>query len=110
MELPIKVGPCTFNVTFFVMDIRPAYCCLLGRPWIPKAGAVTSTLHQKLKYPTEGKVITVCGEEEYIVSHLTSFLYVKVEGEIHETLFQAFETVHSSSRTEKEAENGYVFS
>ena len=77
------------------MDIQPAYCCLLGRPWIHKAGAVTCTLHQKLKYPIEGKVIIVCGEEEYIVSHLTSFCYVEVEGEIHETPFQAFETVHA---------------
>ena len=94
VELPIKVGPHTFTATFFVMDIQPAYCCLLGQPWIHRARAVTSTVHQKLKYPAEGKVITVCGEEEYLVSHLTSFCYVEVEGEIRETLFQAFETVH----------------
>ena len=49
----------------------------------------------KLKHPAEGKVIIVCREEEYIVSHLTSFRYVEVEGEIHETPFQAFETVHA---------------
>ena len=29
------------------------------------------------------------------MSHLTSFCYVEVEGEIHETPFQAFETVHT---------------
>ncbi|XP_050920042.1 uncharacterized protein LOC127137643 [Lathyrus oleraceus] len=28
-----------------VMDINPAYSCLLGRPWIHAAGAVASTLH-----------------------------------------------------------------
>ena len=37
VELPIKVGPRTFTDTFFVMDIQPAYYCLLGRPWIHKA-------------------------------------------------------------------------
>ena len=95
VELPIEVGPCTFTATFFVIDIQPTYCCLLGRPWIHRARAVTSTPYQKRKYPAEGKVITVCGEEEYIVSHLTSFRYVEVEGEIHETPFQAFETVHA---------------
>ena len=42
------------------MDIRPAYSCLLGRPWIHGAGAVTSTLHQKLKYPVKGKIVTAC--------------------------------------------------
>jgi hypothetical protein len=87
IDLPIKVGVKIFTSTFYVMDINPAYCCLLGRPWIHKVGAVTSTLHQKLKYPLDGKTITVCGEEEYIVSHLASFRYVEIEGEIHETPF-----------------------
>ncbi|XP_058729317.1 uncharacterized protein LOC131601500 isoform X2 [Vicia villosa] len=95
VDLPIQVGPQIFTTTFYVMDIQPAYCCLLGRPWIHKAGAVTSTLHQKLKYPVDGKVVTVCGEEDYIVSHLSSFQYVEIEGEIHETPFQAFEAVNA---------------
>src|ERR1044072_4305926 len=75
------------------MDIRPAYSCLLGRPWIHGAGAVTSTLHQKLKYPVKGKVVTVCGEEEYMVSHLQSFRYLEMEGEFFETPCQAFEII-----------------
>lgn len=93
VDLPIKIGPQVFNATFFVMDIQPAYCCLLGRPWIHGAGAVTSTLHQKLKYPIGGKIVTVCGEEEYVVSHLSTFRYVEIEGEVHETQCQAFEAV-----------------
>ena len=32
------------------------------RIMINKAGAVTSTLHQKLKYPVRGKIVTVQGE------------------------------------------------
>ncbi|KAI5410284.1 hypothetical protein KIW84_055689 [Lathyrus oleraceus] len=39
------------------------------------------------------EIVTVCGEEEILVSHLSSFKYVEVDGEIHETLCQAFETV-----------------
>ena len=57
--IPIKVGSQVFDSKFYVMDIRPSYSCLLGRPWIHKAGAVTSTLHQKLKYPVRGKIMTV---------------------------------------------------
>ena len=75
------------------MDIRPAYSCLLGRPWIHGAGAVTSTLHQKLKYPVQGNVVTVCGEEEFTVSHLNSFKYVEMDGEFIETPCQTFEVV-----------------
>ncbi|XP_050916290.1 uncharacterized protein LOC127131407 [Lathyrus oleraceus] len=32
IDLPILIGPQTFRITFQVMDIRPAYSCLLGRP------------------------------------------------------------------------------
>ncbi|XP_019451885.1 PREDICTED: uncharacterized protein LOC109353985 [Lupinus angustifolius] len=45
MELPIKIGPCTFQIVFLIMDINPSYSCLLGRPWIHALGAVPSTLH-----------------------------------------------------------------
>ena len=75
------------------MDIRPSYSCLLGRPWIHEAGVVTSTLHQMLKYPVKGKIVTVHGEEEYMVSHLNSFWYVEMDGEFIETPCQNFKEV-----------------
>ena len=34
VELLVQVGPCVFQITLQVMDILPAYNCLLGRPWI----------------------------------------------------------------------------
>jgi hypothetical protein len=95
VTLLVKIGPELFYVVFYVMDIQPAYSCLLGRPWIHGAGAVSSTLHQKLKYVWNGQVVTVCGEEDILVSHLSSFKYVEMDGEIHETLCQAFETIAS---------------
>lgn len=53
VDLPILIGPQVFQITFQVMEIMPAYSCLLGRPWIHASGAVTSTLHQKLKFVVE---------------------------------------------------------
>ena len=84
MDIPIKVGTGTFNSTFYVMDIRPSYSCVLGRPWIHHAGVVTSTLHQELKYPVRGKIIIVHGEEEYMISYLNSFRYVELDGEFRD--------------------------
>ena len=46
-----------------------------------------------LKYPIQGKIITIHGEEAYIVSHLNSFRYVELDGEFIETPFQHFEEV-----------------
>jgi hypothetical protein len=94
VDLPTKIGTTIFNITFQVMDIHPGYSCLLGRPWIHSAGVVTSTLHQKLKFITNDKMIVIRGEEDILVSHLTSFRYIEVDGEITETPFQSLEVVN----------------
>lgn len=80
VDLPMKIGPHIFFITFYVMDIYPAYNCLLGRPWIHSAGAVTSTLHQRMKFMIGNKLVVVEGEEDIAVSHLALFRYVEVEG------------------------------
>ena len=69
VDLPIHIGPHLFQITFQVMEIIPAYSCLLGRPWIHEAGVVTSTLHQKLKFVHEGKVVIISGEQALLISH-----------------------------------------
>ncbi|XP_050890983.1 uncharacterized protein LOC127096461 [Lathyrus oleraceus] len=94
VNFPMKIGPHTFLITFFVMDIYPAYNCLLGRPWIHSAGAVTSMLHQKLKFLADDKLVVVEGEEDIVVSHLASFRYVEGEGEMRKILFQSFEVIN----------------
>jgi len=93
IELPIQVGPCTFQVTFQVMDILPAYSYLLGHSWIHTAGVVPSTLHQKLKFEVDDKLIIVSGEEDLLVSKPLSSLYIEAAEEALETSFQALEIV-----------------
>lgn len=61
IDLPIRVRPHLFTITFQVMDINPAYSCLLGRPWIHVVGAVTSMLHQKLQFMVYDKLVIVYG-------------------------------------------------
>ncbi|WJX45728.1 hypothetical protein P8452_32589 [Trifolium repens] len=80
IDLPISVGPYEFLITFQVMNIQASYSCLLGRPWIHEAGAVTSTLHQKLKFVREGKLVIVNGEEALLVSHLSAFSFISADG------------------------------
>lgn len=62
VDLPIKIGPLTFFITFFVMDIYPAYNYLLGRPWTHSVRFVTSKLHQRLKFTVNNKLVVVEGE------------------------------------------------
>jgi len=71
-DLPIQIGPHMCQITFQIMDISPAYSCLLGRPWIHSVGVVPSTLHQKLKFVVEGQLVIVSGEEVILVSFSSS--------------------------------------
>ena len=87
VDLPVKISPSDFQITFQVIDIHPAYKFLLGRPWIHEAGAITSMLHQKLKFVKNGKLVIVGGEKALLVSHLSSFSYVEAEDEVR-TPFQ----------------------
>ncbi|XP_050876724.1 uncharacterized protein LOC127080448 [Lathyrus oleraceus] len=92
VNLPMTIGPHAFQIIFQVMDIEAAYSFLLGRPWIHEAGAVISTLHQKLKFVKNGKLVTVCGEKTLVVSHLSSFSYLEPEEDVG-TQFQALSLI-----------------
>ena len=87
VDLPITIGPSVFQITFQVMDIRATYSCLLGRPWIHEVGAVTSTLHEKLKFVRNGRLVIVSGEEALLVSHLSAFSFIGAD-ETKGTSFQ----------------------
>ncbi|XP_058741003.1 uncharacterized protein LOC131613342 [Vicia villosa] len=91
VDLPVVIGPHTFCINFQVMEIEPAYTCLLGRPWIHAAGAVTSTLHQKVKFVDGNSIVTVSGEEDIFVSNLDSYRYIEAGEKALETSFQALE-------------------
>jgi len=97
IDLPVQIGPHTCQVTFQVMDINPAYSCLLGRPWIHTVGVVPSTLHQKLKFVVEGYLVIVSGEEDVLVNCPSSMPYAESAEESLETAFQYFEVVSIAS-------------
>ena len=44
------------EVSFVVMEAYSPYTTILARPWLHAIGAVSSTLHLKVKYPTPGRV------------------------------------------------------
>ncbi|XP_052489886.1 uncharacterized protein LOC105762019 [Gossypium raimondii] len=61
-RMPVDMSylrPCYFTV----MDITLSYNCLLGRPWIHSTGAVPSSLHQKVKFIMDSRLITVGGNK-----------------------------------------------
>ncbi|XP_073219674.1 uncharacterized protein [Cicer arietinum] len=96
IDLPVQIGPITFEITFHVMDIVPAYSCLLERPWIHSVGIVSSTLPQKLKYMINDQWVIVSGEGDLLVSILSTTPYVKTAEDALETAFQTLEIVDTA--------------
>lgn len=52
---------------------------------------MTSTLHQKMKFVIDDKLVIVSGEENLIVIHLSLFSYIEADEDALETSFQALE-------------------
>ncbi|XP_012482863.1 uncharacterized protein LOC105797428 [Gossypium raimondii] len=96
IEIPLLIGPTVFEVDFLVMDIKPSYNCLLGKLWIHSAGAVSSSLHQKLKLVVEGRLVTINAEEDIIVAVSNEAPYVETNDESVECSFRSLEFVNAT--------------
>ncbi|XP_052485209.1 uncharacterized protein LOC105778967 [Gossypium raimondii] len=96
IDIPLLIGPTIYEVDFLVMDIKSSYSCLLGRPWIHSAGAVPSSLHQKLKLVSEGKVVTIDAEEDIIASVTNDAPYLETSDDAIECSFRSLELVNAT--------------
>ena len=56
IRLPVQTGSKTVEVDFIVVDAYSPYTAIVARPWLHTLGAISSTLHQKVKYPSEGQI------------------------------------------------------
>ena len=54
IRLPIQTGSDVVEVDFIVVDAYSPYTAIVARPWLHALEVVSSTLHQKVKYPSEG--------------------------------------------------------
>ena len=53
IRLPIQTSPEIVEMNFIVVDTYSPYTTIVGRPWLYTLGAVASSLHQKVKFPSE---------------------------------------------------------
>ena len=63
VRLPVQIGSEVVEVDFIVMDAYSPYTAIVARPWLHTLGAVSSTLHQKIKYPSEGQIKEILGDQ-----------------------------------------------
>ena len=89
----VMIGPVRYFILFHVLSIQSSFNMLLGRPWIHEAGAIPYSLHQKLKFIHEERIITIQSDRDVITSsepmlhiihnvddlHLTEFTFDEVQ-------------------------------
>ena len=63
IRLPIQTGSDVVKVDFILIDAYSPYTAIVARPWLRALGAVSSTLHQKVKYPSEGRIEEIVGNQ-----------------------------------------------
>ena len=63
IRLPIQTDSDVVEVDFIVMDAYSPYTAIVVRPWLHALEAVSSTLYQKVKYPSNGQVKEIVGNQ-----------------------------------------------
>ena len=63
IRLPVQTGLETVEVDFIVVDAYSPYTTIVAKPWLHTLGAVSSTLNQKIKYPSEGQIEEILGDQ-----------------------------------------------
>ena len=64
----VMIRPVRYLVLFQVLKIQSSFNLLLSRPWIHEAGAIPSSIYQKLKFIHEGRVISIQSNRDVITS------------------------------------------
>ena len=55
----MQAGTDVVEMDFIVVNAFSPYTTIMDRPWLQSLGAVSSTLHQKVKYPSGGQILEI---------------------------------------------------
>ena len=70
------------EVDFIMVDAYSFYTAIVARPWLHTLGAVSSTLHQKIKYPFEGEIEEILGDQDMARQCMVAAIRHKPEAEL----------------------------
>ena len=83
----IMIGPVIYSVLFQVLRIQSSFNLHLDSPWIHEAGAIPSSLHQKVKFTHEGHIITIQSDKDVVTSFEPVLQISHSEDDLHFTRF-----------------------
>ena len=77
----MQTGSEVVEVDFIVVDAYSPYTAIVARPWLHTLGAVSSTLHQKVEYLSEGQIKEILGDQSMARQCLVVAIQHKPEAE-----------------------------
>ena len=77
----MQTGPEVVDVDFIIVDAYSPYTTIVVRPWLHTLGVVSSTLHQKVKYPSKGQIKEILGDQSMARQCLVAAVQHKSEAE-----------------------------
>ena len=81
IRLPIQTDSEVMEVDFSLVNSYSLYTTIVARPWLHALGAVSSTLYQKVKYPSESIVKEILGNQSTARQCMVAFILHKPEVE-----------------------------
>ena len=78
------IGGKEVAVTFTIVSSFSPYTAILGRPWIHSMRVVPSTLHVKIKFPTEQGVAVIRGDQQATKQCLTAVVNWKRGNQVNQ--------------------------
>ena len=79
IRLLVLAGEDVVKVDFIVVNAFFPYMAVMGRPWLHSLGAVSLTLHQKVKYPSGGQGLEIVGSQSMARQCLVAAIQHKPE-------------------------------
>ena len=59
----MQIGLEVVEVDFIVVDAYSPYTAIVTKPWLHALGAISSTLHLKVKYPSRDQIKELVGSQ-----------------------------------------------
>ena len=63
ITMAVHTGPISLDTEFLVVDVPSPYTAIMGRRWLHKLKAVPSSLHQKLRFPTNFGIMEIKSDQ-----------------------------------------------
>ena len=81
VRLPMQTGLEVVEIDFIVVDVYSPYAAIVARPWLHTLGAVSSTLHQNVKYPSDGQIKEILRDRAMARQYMVAAIQHKPEAE-----------------------------